>query len=113
MTTGQHTAETLTALASELLENIDRVFIDKIKVGAPKQQADAKTDDLVRLMRAELSEPGFQLAAKEIIEELRNALPREIAHDLAEEIWMTFWKRLSLKSRCLCTLEPRHETEPA
>lgn len=85
VTTGQHTAETLTALASELLENIDRVFIDKIKVGAPKQQADAKTDDLVRLMRAELSEPGFQLAAKEIIEELRNALPREIAHDLAEE----------------------------
>jgi DNA repair exonuclease SbcCD nuclease subunit len=58
VTTGHHTAETLTALASELLENIDRVFIDKIKVGAPKQQADAKADDLVRLMRAELDVGG-------------------------------------------------------
>lgn len=85
VTTGHHTAETLTALASELLDNIERVFIDKVKVAAPKQQVDAKADDLVRLMRAELTEPGFQLAAEEILEELRNALPREIADELTED----------------------------
>ncbi len=85
VTTGHHTAETLTALANELLENIERVFIDKIKVAAPKQQVEAKADDLVRLMRAEFTEPGFQLATKEILEDLRNALPREIADELSED----------------------------
>lgn len=84
VTTGHHTADMLTALANELLDNIERVFIDKINVAAPKQQVEAKADDLVRLMRAELSEPGFQLAAEEILEELRNALPREIADELTE-----------------------------
>ena len=83
--TGHHTAETLTALANELLDDIERVFIDKIKVVAPKQLIDAKADDLVRLMRAELTEPGFQLATKEILEELRNAMPREIADELSED----------------------------
>ncbi|MCR9059502.1 MAG: DNA repair exonuclease [Rhodobacteraceae bacterium] len=85
VTTGHHTADMLTALANELLDNIERVYVDKVKVAAPKQQVDAKADDLVRLMRAELSEPGFQLATKEILEELRNALPREIADELAED----------------------------
>jgi len=84
VSTGHHTAEILTALANELLDNIERVFIDKIKVVVPKQQIDAKADDLVRLMRAELTEPGLQLATKEILEELRNALPREIAGELSE-----------------------------
>ena len=85
VTTGHHTVDMLSALAKEQLENIERVFIDKIKVAAPKQQVDAKADDLVRLMRAEFTEPSFQLATKEILEELRNALPREIADDLAED----------------------------
>ncbi len=85
VTTGHHTADMLTALASELLDNIERVYVDKVKVAAPKQQVDAKADDLVRLMRAELTEPGFQLAAEEILAELRNALPREIADELAED----------------------------
>lgn len=85
VTTGHHTADMLTALASELLDNIERVYVDKVKVAAPKQQVDAKADDLVRLMRAELTEPGFQLAAEEILEELRNTLPREIADELAED----------------------------
>lgn len=85
VTTGHHTADMLTALANELLDNIERVYVDKVKVAAPKQQVDAKADDLVRLMRAELNEPGFQLAAEEILEELRNALPREIADELTED----------------------------
>ncbi|WP_286201061.1 DNA repair exonuclease [Labrenzia sp. 5N] len=85
VTTGHHTADMLTAFANELLDNIERVYVDKVKVAAPKQQVDAKADDLVRLMRAELTEPGFQLAAEEILEELRNTLPREIVDELSED----------------------------
>ncbi|XHC12441.1 DNA repair exonuclease [Labrenzia sp. ac12] len=84
-TTAHHTADMLMALADEVLDNIDRVFVDKIKVTAPKQLVDARADDLVRLMQQELTEPGFQLASKEILEELRNALPREITDELAED----------------------------
>ncbi|MFC4237705.1 metallophosphoesterase [Thalassospira xianhensis] len=85
VTTGHHTAEMLTALANEVLENIDSVFIDKIRVTIPKHQVESKADDLLRLMRKELNEPGFQLASAEILKELRNLLPREITDELAEE----------------------------
>ncbi|MBG6143970.1 DNA repair exonuclease SbcCD nuclease subunit [Labrenzia sp. EL_142] len=82
---GHHTTEELTSLAGEVLENIDRVFLDKIKVVPPKRPDNSKADDLVRLMREELAEPGFQNASKKILEDLRNALPREIVDELSEE----------------------------
>lgn len=83
--TGHHTTEVLTSLTNEILENIDRVFLDKVKVVVPQWHADAKADDLLRLMREELHEPSFQFASKQILEELRTVLPREIADELAEE----------------------------
>ncbi|WP_299478123.1 metallophosphoesterase [uncultured Roseibium sp.] len=86
VTTGHHTADMLAALTNEVLENIDRVFVDKIKVTAPKQQLDSKTDDLVRLMREELSEPGFQHAGKQVLEDLRGVLPRAISDELSEDV---------------------------
>ena len=85
VTTGHHTTEELTSLADEVLENIDRVYLDKIKVAPPELQDTSKADDLVRLMREELNEPGFQLASKQALEELRAVLPREIADELTEE----------------------------
>jgi DNA repair exonuclease SbcCD nuclease subunit len=85
VTTGHYTPEMLMAFANEVLENIDYVYVDKIKVTTPKQQVGPKVDDLVRLMREELNEPGFKLASKQILEELRNALPREIIEELSEE----------------------------
>lgn len=87
VTTGHHTTEELTSLVGEVLENIDRVFLDKIKVIPPERQDNSKADDLLRLMREELSEPAFQLASKQILEELRTVLPREITDELAEEGW--------------------------
>lgn len=84
VTSSHHTADMLLAHAEEALENIDRVFVDKIKVTAPKKLVDSKADDLVRLMQQELSEPSFKLASKDILEELRNALPREITNELDE-----------------------------
>lgn len=83
--TGHYTSEVLKPLADEVLENIDRVFLDKIQVVAPERQTDSKADDLLRLMREELHEPGFQFASKQILEELRTVLPREITDELAEE----------------------------
>jgi DNA repair exonuclease SbcCD nuclease subunit len=83
--TARHTADDLHALANELLENIDRVYIDKVKSLAPNKQVDDKADDLVRLMHKELREAGFQQASKEALEELRNALPSDIRDELSED----------------------------
>jgi DNA repair exonuclease SbcCD nuclease subunit len=85
VTTERHTADDLQALATELLENIDRVFVDKVKPLAPDQPADGKVDDLVRLMREELREAGFQQASSEVLEELRSALPANIRDELSED----------------------------
>ena len=82
--TTRHTADDLHALANELLENIDRVFIDKVKSLAPDKPTDDKADDLVRLMREELQEAGFQQASAEVFDELRSALPADIRDALSK-----------------------------
>lgn len=74
------------ALATELLESIDDVFLDKIKVSPPKTLIDGKANDLARLMRAEVQEDGFRQAGVEILEDLRNALPASIRDVLAEDV---------------------------
>jgi len=84
--TARHTADDLQALANELLENIDRVFIDKVKSLAPDKPTDDKPDDLLRLMREELQEAGFQQASAEVLEELRSALPSDIREALSEDM---------------------------
>jgi len=85
VTTSHHTAEALTTLANEELENINLVYLDKIKVVAPERKADSRADDLLRLMQEELKQPGFQLAGKQVLEELRDVLPREVSDELSEE----------------------------
>lgn len=85
VTTERHTADDLQAFATELLENIDRVFVDKVKSLAPDLPADGKVDDLVRLMREELREAGFQQASSEVLGELRSALPADIRDELSED----------------------------
>ena len=89
LTAHHHKPDMLAALASEVLDNIDRVFIDKVKVSPPKRQIESKTDDLMRLMREEVQQPGFRHAGQQILEELRDVLPREIRDDLAEEAFDT------------------------
>lgn len=84
--TARHTADDLRALANELLENIDRVFIDKVKSLAPEKPTGDKADDLLRLMREELQEAGFQKASAEVLEELRSALPADIRDELSEDL---------------------------
>jgi len=86
ITTARHTTDDLLALATELLESIDDVFLDKIKLSPPKTLIDDKANDLARLMRAEVQEDGFRQAGVEILEDLRNALPASIRDVLAEDM---------------------------
>ena len=74
----------MTELAAEVLDSIDRVFLDKVKSAPPPRKPGAETDDLVRLMQDELAEEGFRQAALQQLEELRLALPSEIMDELDE-----------------------------
>ncbi|MFD2175271.1 metallophosphoesterase family protein [Rhodobacter lacus] len=75
----------LTALAAALSEDIDHVHLDKLRRrDPPRNAALPEADDLMRLMQAEITAPGFRQQAREILSELRIALPREIADTLDE-----------------------------
>lgn len=74
----------LTALANEIAADVERVHLDKVKRALPARTPGPESDDLMRLMRAGLGEPGFRHQAAEILEEIRQALPREIAATLDE-----------------------------
>lgn len=82
---GHFGAEELQALAAEVLESVEGVHLDKLRVAPPRRQSDAGVDDLVRLMREELRAPGLRLAAQQILEDLRAVLPREVADTLGED----------------------------
>lgn len=82
VTSDRYGAELVTELATEVLDSIDGVFLDKVKSVPPTRQPGTKTDDLVRLMREELVEEGFRQAALQQLEELRLAMPSEITDEL-------------------------------
>ena len=84
VTSDRHGTELVTELAAEVLDSIDRVFLDKVKSAPPSRKPGAETDDLVRLMQDELAEEGFRQAALLQLEELRLALPSEIMDELDE-----------------------------
>lgn len=77
--------EMLSALATEVLEEIDGVFLDKIKLSPPPQDTTEETDDLLRLMRAELGEEGFRQSALELMSDLRTSMPADIADTLDDD----------------------------
>lgn len=83
--TARYTADDLRALANELLEGIDGVYLDKIKTSPPDTPIDDRADDLLRLMREELHEAGFQQASAQVLEDLRSALPARIRDALADD----------------------------
>ncbi|MGH1416712.1 MAG: metallophosphoesterase family protein [Pelagimonas sp.] len=84
-TSDRYGTELVAELASEVLDSIDGVFLDKVKSAPLLSQASAETDDLVRLMQVEFSEDGFRQAALQQLEELRLAMPSEITDEVAEE----------------------------
>ncbi len=84
--TARHTAEDIHALATELLEGIDRVFLDKVKASPPPNLNNDHVDDLSRLMREEAQEAGFQQASAEVLEELRGVLPPTVRDVLSADV---------------------------
>ncbi|WP_323783840.1 DNA repair exonuclease [Leisingera sp.] len=85
VTSDRHGADLVTELATEVLDSIDSVFLDKVKSVPPPRQPGAETDDLVRLMREELVEEGFRQAALQQLEELRLSMPSEIMDELDKD----------------------------
>lgn len=84
-TSDRHGADLVTELATEVLDSIDGVFLDKVKSAPLPSQPGTETDDLVRLMRDELVEEGFRQAALQELEELRLAMPSEIMDELDDD----------------------------
>lgn len=84
-TSDRHGADLVTELATEVLDGIDGVFLDKVKSAPLPSQLDTETDDLARLMRDELAEDGFRQAALQELEELRLAMPSEITDELDDD----------------------------
>lgn len=85
VTSDGYSAEIITELAAEVLDGMDGVFLDKVKAAPPPRALGPVTDDLVRLMQAELTEDGFRQAAMDQLAELRLALPSEIRDELDEQ----------------------------
>lgn len=85
VTSDRYGTELVTELASEVLETIDGVFLDKVRCTPPVSQTGTETDDLVRFMQEELAEEGFRQAALLQLEELRLAMPSEITDEVAED----------------------------
>ena len=84
VTSDQYTAEHVRELATDQLDGVDGVFLDKINSAPLPNMPGAETDELVRLMREELVEEGFRQAALQHLEELRQAMPSKIASELDE-----------------------------
>jgi len=85
VTSDRHGTDLVADLATEVLDSIDGVFLDKVRSTPPPRKLGAETDDLVRLMHDELVEDGFRQAAMQQLEELRLALPSEITDELDED----------------------------
>lgn len=83
--TDRHGGALLRELAEEVLEGLEGLYLDKVTLRAPVQSPGAVGDDLLRLMRQEVAEPGFRQAALDQLEELRAALPPQLAADFGAE----------------------------
>ncbi|MEO0486466.1 MAG: metallophosphoesterase [Pseudomonadota bacterium] len=67
----------LSAIAQELLEDHPSLHLDRVRVAPPAGTDAPEADDLMRLMRAEIASPAFELARDTALADLRDALPRE------------------------------------
>jgi DNA repair exonuclease SbcCD nuclease subunit len=76
--------EMLGAQAQEVVETVDDVFIESIRLRpVVRSFGDDSADDLAALMRADTKSPGFRDEVDKALEELRAALPAEIRDVLA------------------------------
>lgn len=76
--------DALFAVASEVSEDLDGIFIDKVKPVPPPDRLDPAVDDFVRLMMEEMNEPAVRTAAAQIVDDIRSVLPSDLQKDLVE-----------------------------
>ncbi|MBT0955829.1 DNA repair exonuclease [Alphaproteobacteria bacterium KMM 3653] len=80
--TDEISSEMLAELAAEVLENVEGVYLDKVKSVPSPTDEGAQADVLTRLMREELAEEGFRHASMKELQDLQGVLPAEIADEL-------------------------------
>jgi len=78
VTTNTYPSEVLTELARGIQDQLDGVYIEKINTTLPRREPTEEADDLIRLMREQLSTPGVRQNASDTIELFRDILPPEI-----------------------------------
>lgn len=78
VTTNTYPGEVLKELALEIQEQLDTVYIEKIKTTLPRREPTEEADDLIRLMREQLSTPGVRQNASDTMRLFRDTLPPEI-----------------------------------
>jgi len=72
----------LSAQIDEVLEDIEGVFLDKLKSAPAVRATDAENDDLMRFMKEEVATDGYRQSALQHLQTLRDALPAEIKNEL-------------------------------
>lgn len=82
--TSRYPAADLRDLVRTAAEGLERVFVDKVRAVPPTAGTAPETDDLLRLMLADMTEPGMVASAREIVEDLANALPADLRSGLRE-----------------------------
>ncbi len=78
VTSRTYTREVLRGLATEILETVQGVFLDKVITLKPTTDTSEEADDLARLMRMQLSSPGARQRASESMNQLLDALPTDV-----------------------------------
>ncbi len=81
--TERYPEHALFEMASEVCEDLDGLFIDRVRPAPPPDRLDPAVDDFVRLMREEMREPAVRAAAEGIVKGLWSALPGDLQDDLA------------------------------
>ena len=110
VTSDRYNAEWVAEFAAEVLDNIEGVFLDKVKSTPAQGTSDGQTDELVHLMYDEILEEGFRQAALLELEELRSVLPSEIAGEFEENALDAFLKEAINEVSLTLNSGGRHES---
>jgi len=78
------TSEDVQSMAEVALEDLPGVFLDKI-VLTSAMKSEAPSGDLARFMREEIGSDAFAMAKAQVLQEMRDALPRDLRDVLDNE----------------------------
>lgn len=79
-----YASSTMTDLVEECLENIQGVYLDKLKMRSFALSEVDSSDELLSLMLEEYSSEAFALSSSQVVKELSDVLPAQIRSELDE-----------------------------